>query len=325
MKMGKFNFLVLLTFLVQSFNSYADDADLSKHCEKAANAIAHLENVVGFKLHGFAKYSSSERDVDQEVWIEGRNGKIWCQTLNVENKNNPVVVNELRYAEIVGADRKITKIFDGKKSIEHKPILMLVRIDDADKFIGPGATRYLNPMCWTNFGQRDMAAKFSYRYVLENSLEGRSIRWQSRDNKIRVSYENPSSKALLKSKWLEFSLSNYLVTASSESGVALSNTCEYEWALSEGSWYVSKGKVQVGDKEKFEWTIDSYTSDAKKVRSNFALEDSKLPLGTRIETDPQSKRGTRNIRFVGGADGQREHDLRQAALKIVQQKDGNDK
>ncbi len=301
----------------------ADEPYLEKGCVEAAKSMKQLENVVAFKLHAFTKFFQGERLVEQEVWLEGRNDKFWCQTLSVGEKDKSRIEKEIRAAEIVNADRKETIIFDGKILIQHRPIGMLVLMEDAEGFVGQSASNYLIPATWTNFSQSIQPGKYTYRYVLENSLAERTVKLVPNEKRIRVTYQHNPSKAF-KFKWLEFDSSNFLVVASEESGgIALAHSAQYEWQLSNGSPFVVSGKVQLGDKIQFEWKIDSYTSNEKEVRQSFALDESKLPLGTRIEEDPHAKRGPRKIRFIGGTEGRREHLLRQEALKIALFKDGD--
>lgn len=314
MKMPSLLVLISVSFVLRSVS--ADEPDLEKSCAEAAKSMKQIEGVAAFKLHGVTKNTDSTGVTQHEVWLEGRNGKYWCQTLSV-GENDKIVEKEIRLAEVANADRKATKIFDGKSSIQHYPIKMLVVVNDAESFVAAGPNKYLIPVSWTSFSQSIHPGKYTYRYVLENSLQGRSVKLMPNENKIRVTIEHQPATSF-KFKWLEFSPTNSLVTASNESGgTALAHTAEYDWEMSNGVWYVSKGKVQLGEKVQFEWKIDSYSSDAKHVRQSFGLEESKLPLGTRIEEDPQGKRGARKIRFVGGAEGQREHDLRQEALKVA--------
>ena len=301
----------------------ADEPNLDKSCSEAAKSMKQMENVVAFKLHAFTKFYQGERLVEKEVWLEGRNDKFWCQTLNVGEKDKSRIEKEIRAAKIVNADRKETIIFDGKRSIQHRPIGMLVLMEDAESFVGPAASNYLIPASWTNFSQSIHPGKYTYRYVLENSMEERSVKFVPNEKRIRVTYQHNPAKAF-KFTWLEFDTSSFLVVASEESGgIALAHSAQYEWQLSNGSPFVVSGKVQLGDKIQFEWKIDSYTSNAREVRQSFALDESKLPLGTRIEEDPHAKRGQRKIRFIGGTEGRKEHELRQEALKIALIKDGD--
>jgi len=65
-----------------------------------------------------------------------------------------------------------------------------------------------------------------------------------------------------------------------------------------------------------EWKVDSYSCDARLVRSSFTLDESKLPFGTRIDEEPNSKQSPRKIRFIGGDEGKKEYDLRMEALRM---------
>ncbi len=92
-----------------------------------------------------------------------------------------------------------------------------------------------------------------------------------------------------------------------------------EWSLSGVVPYVSHGELTIGEGQlsrKLEWSVDEFTSDPKQVRRSFTIDESKLPFGTRLETNPQGG-ASRVIRYVGGDLGEKEFYLKEQAIRVI--------
>jgi hypothetical protein len=98
-----------------------------------------------------------------------------------------------------------------------------------------------------------------------------------------------------------------------------------EWTQQDGKWYPQKGAVTQsdGDKEKLfkQWNIEEISFDATKLRSRFTIDERDVPFATKITTySDKNEQQKVSERYVGGADGEKEHKLRWNAIVNMQVK-----
>jgi len=285
--------ILLVALTVSSSLSWASEPDIPDCIAKTISQSKLVESVVAFKLNATVKIPEFPDDV---VWMEVRGEKIFVESL------------------LAGRSEKRTFLFDGKRMIVHEPRKNIVQIETKERFSGPIDYSYLFPASWTSIGHSLKKGKSSNSFFLHENLANSTSKWIPDTERIRFSYYSKSPNPAFKTKWLEIDPQKTMVVASEASGgKALSHRSEYEWTKDESGWYVSMGKVLVGDRIRCEWKVDSYSCDARLVRSSFTLDESKLPFGTRVDEEPNSKQSPRKIRFVGGDEGKKEYDLRMEA------------
>ena len=76
----------------------------------------------------------------------------------------------------------------------------------------------------------------------------------------------------------------------------------------------------MGGRRVTEWSIDEFTVNPAKVRNSFSVDQKTLPLGTKIDIEPSSKQNKREVTYVGGSEGEREHTLKIEAIRLLAQK-----
>ncbi len=311
----------LLLFCCSSL--LAQDVDVALVCKNAADHMRRLESIAAFKLHGtvHVKERGGSIDSTHEVWLEARGDKVWSRLLEKPKMGTPEEEQFRKYAELLKTDLAETLVFDGKQMFSHSPIRLQVRIEVAETFRAPMQVRHLFPVSWTGFSFNREQGKTTFEVFLTSRLPESEAIFDRRHYRVVVSHKLPatdSSTPLFHTdRRVEIDPSSFMIHSSKISGgKVVPIDSELEWRQSKDVWYVSKGRVTYPPFT-VEWEIDEFSADPRDVRTSFALEKSKLPLGTRIDIDPFNKQKMRKTEFVGGSEGQREYELKRGAIGLI--------
>lgn len=318
---------LILSVCVVTANASAQETDIAECCLKAAEQMKRIESVAAFKLHANVTRSNLYGDFDHEVWLESRGDKVWAQVLPKPPPDTPEFERLEKIASLLKRDLRATYIFDGQKAITHSPLKMEVMIEADSSFQTVHEVGPLFPAAWTSFLVRRSQGKTTYSHLLTERLPECQSSFDAANNRVVVSLTSttvdpskPVSFALIK---VEIDPSTHLIRSTEASGGrAAAVVATFDWANSEGAWYVSQGKVSSGSGKSnltTEWKIDEFTANPRNVRTTFSLDESALPRGTRIEVEPHARQRKRDIRFVG-EEGQREYDLKIEAIRLISQR-----
>ncbi|MCU0720198.1 MAG: hypothetical protein MUC83_10885 [Pirellula sp.] len=320
--------IILVGFLGNS-QAVADDTVGKEICELAAKQQLRLEAISAFKLHGTFKieYSNPElTDTESEVWMESRGEKIFLKYRTFKREGDVLKRPLAEIATLLDSDLSKILIFDGQKMIVHDPLKMLVAIEKREEFAYSDDLSAIHPRSWTNFSIKPTnIGKTSFSAFFKERLGQAKSSLNPEASLLAVSYrkdDKPDGRL-----WrMEIETQKGMIVRTELSGgIGYPIYSEMEWKESDKTWYVAKGKRTIGEgnaKRVSTWEIDEFTADPLAVRSNFTLDEPKLPLGTMIETEPQSRQKPRSIRYVGGEEGEREHKLKTQAIKIIFSKEG---
>jgi len=321
---------VILISLTQLLSVLADDTVVTRACEIAAKQQLRLEAISAFKLHGIfiSEHLNPELETtESEVWMESRGEKLFAKIRKIDRDGDRLQTPLTQIAKLLDSDLSKTLIFDGQKMIVHDPLKMRVTIESAEKFDYIIDIRAIHPASWTCFLiQPTSSEKISFRYFIREETSESKLELSPNGDLMTILHSHRSEKPSgFKFRRLDVSAKTGLIVKSEAYGVfALPIKSEMEWKESDKTWYVAKGMRTIGEgnsKRVGKWEIDEFSADPLTIRSNFTLDESKLPLGTMIETEPQSRQNPRSIRYVGGEEGEREYELKTQAIKIIFKKE----
>lgn len=321
-------FASVLFLMFLSFPSilFAEDSRLES-CRKAALRIARsVEKLSAVKTHGIVE----SPDQTAEMWMEIRGVSIWCERIaaegRTEKEREQSRVRQLKIAKIAGVDTKSVDSFDGGAVYELRPLQLEARIDHVPTFQTAVEYTAFQPQRWVTFsGQTGYETGYFSNLLGEGEKNVVAERIASTGNyRFTQTFGNseiPRENRLFDVRWIEVDAETNCVVAYNSAADQSQWDGKMKWNNFDGNWYPSTGEHHWNGKLQVRWSIDEISFDAKKVRTKFAFEESKLPFATRITETVNGDFKKRKIRFVGGEKGQKEHDLRVAAIRIAAQKE----
>lgn len=300
----------------------AQDLSESEVLRQAVERQRRIKSIAAFKLHAtVAEEFGSGAGSHYEVWMESRGDKVWAQMRQLAQADDKISKSMERVAELLGSDLKETLIFDGQRMIVHSPVKMQVTIEQAERFTGQDSLRTLFPRSWTTFSMAPDAGRSSLELILSDRLPEPTMKFTRSGDRLIVSSVSQAVDPVVKFRRLEIGAETGLIYVSEASGgVALPKVSNLEWAEADGVWYVFRGTLAIGTGgggRNFKWEMHEFTTDPRQVQKPFTLDETELPLGTRIVTEPQERQQKRQIRYVGGEEGQHEHNLKRQAIRMI--------
>lgn len=299
--------------------------------KQATEHQRRLEAISAFKLHANVETLENQKATPTyyEVWLESRGDKVWARTQRKVDNSEKLGKAREKIAKVLNSDLAETLIFDGKKMIVHSPIRMHVTIEHAERFSVQEYLRMLFPRSWTNFTITPYPGNTTFLRFLTESLISPTTEQSVSGERLLIQHTTESGElekqVSFRLRRLEIDTSLGLIIASEASGgLASPIVSDLKWSKSDSVWFVSQGTVFIGEnssRRTLKWEIDEFTADPSQVRPTFALEESKFPTGTLIETEPKGRQHPRETRFVGGQQGRHEYDLKRQAVALIMERE----
>jgi hypothetical protein len=190
----------------------------------------------------------------------------------------------------------------------------------------------LEPKNWIVIDNQTNARNYHFRYMLGTEDDEKMLAETTKldDGKWRFLKRyrsNPQRK-----QYVEVDPNHaWLVTDWSNDGpTGGSSAAHVDWAQQDGKWYPQKGVITQtnlkNEKRYKRWNIEEISFDATKLRSRFKIDERDVPFATKITTySDKNEQQAVSERYVGGADGEKEHKLRWNAIVNMQVKMRADK
>jgi hypothetical protein len=313
-------FVVVSLNLVRTGISQQIDVAHKEAIERAVEKLKRVESIAAFSMHGTISFDQESH----EVWIEGRGNKFWLKRKKMPKDKGEADAFSQR-SEIVKSDLSELHVFDGKRMHTYVPSLLKLSIEEKENFKAPTGFASMLPQSWLNFTFTTQKPKIDFRAILTELLPECTVVKDRTHDGIRVTRKKDSTEEGKSvghtSRHLVIEQASGLIKATDASGgAAFDVVSELSWKDSGSEIFISKCKITVGGRRVTEWSIDEFTVNPAKVRNSFSVDQKTLPLGTKIDIEPSSKQNKREVTYVGGSEGEREHTLKIEAIRLLAQK-----
>lgn len=277
-----------------------------------ATNLTKSTQVNAFKLHGFIEGGQG----NYEVWLERRDRKWKLLRQHQAGQNDESELQRrtsIKLAESTGGIVQSIVMFDGTNSIDYSPGWNQVRIAPTEKNSISFIDRLLFPESWSSFTPGAKSEKLKFAYLMGLQSANKSIDTKVGGKIVVITEASASDDPIsFKTRTLELDVESGLPIRSKMSGgKGLANTLEFSWEKAGDVYFVKRGSYEIEGQKPWSWTIDSYTTDASQIASQFTLDELNLPIGTKINTHSVSRKTAPVTTFIGGQEGEKEYKLKQ--------------
>lgn len=312
MSLSRLYFALTLCSFAAILNSPAlsQPASSSPPIPDATN-LTKSTQVNAFKLHGFIESVQG----NHEVWLERKDRK-WKlvrqyqagQSAESELDRRTAV----KLAESTGGIVQSIVMFDGINRIEYSPGWSHVRVASTERNPVPFADRLLFPESWSSFTPGAKSEKLKFAYFIGLQSANKSIDAKAEGKGVVITEVTASEEPLSSQiRTLELDMESGLPIRSKMSGGKWrAETLEFSWEKAGDVYFVKKGSYELEGHKPWNWSIDSYTTDASQIASQFTLDELNLPFGTKIDAYSGTPTTAPMTTFVGGKEGEKEYRLK---------------
>lgn len=277
----------------------------------ASKLLKQLEACPAFRVQADVEIPTSKGEVRLEV----RNNSYWIEREDFagksEEERSAAKDFHRKLMEAAGGVGKRIDAFNGSRSFAFDPARSEMTIETKSVSHPSVIAGCLYPESWICFNMSYNTEFMRFSNMLaKGKVQGV---WRENERVMRFADHADPGIDAWKDRWIDVDPANgfTVVRYYFGGGKVGSWSGEFKWHGVGSEWFVEQGTINFENSPTCKWSIREFSTDAKKIRSSFKIQDESVPFGTRVN----EKEGKKTlIRFVGGEKGKVEYDLRKAAI-----------